>query len=344
MSPICRTRTVSPRTWWVRSSHHSIGARWARYYRRTAKRRKVEGLTRGLDEHRCNFDRVKTELVSRRIRLEVREQLVSWTLAQIGDVFDAEGFEPDSNHSPKVSGERRSYVERFYAQIDWTNWDACRRFLRVVEAVLDAMCNRQIHDPLYVDLIDAARQNILRLLHRDGFLIDESGSIRAQWEIVTQASVQALPDESAIPGHLRRMWDNVGDRPEQAISAAKDAMESTTKHALSMVGVELTGREKFPELVDRVQRELRLHPTTVAPDQKGADAIIALLGSLANIANKVNEFRNLYGDGHGHVRKVAGLTSRHAQLVARCTDAYVGMILDTLDSPTAPWRRGRDVQ
>jgi Abortive infection C-terminus len=94
-------------------------------------------------------------------------------------------------------------------------------------------------------------------------------------------------------------------------------------------------------LVDRVQKELRLHPTTVAPDQKGADAIIALLGSLANIANKIDEFRNLYGDGHGRSTKVAGLTSRHAMLVARCTGAYVGMILDTLTSPSAPWQKQR---
>jgi hypothetical protein len=80
----------------------------------------------------------------------------------------------------------------------------------------------------------------------------------------------------------------------------------------------------------------------VAPDQKGADAIIPLLGSLANIANKTDEFRNLYGDGHGRATKVAGLTPRHARLVARCTDAYVGMLLETLTSPSAPWRRDRD--
>jgi hypothetical protein len=38
---------------------------------------------------------------------------------------------------------------------------------------------------------------------------------------------------------------------------------------------------------------------------------------------------------------VEGLTLRpagHARLVAGCADAYVGMILDTLEAPGAPWR------
>jgi hypothetical protein len=77
----------------------------------------------------------------------------------------------------------------------------------------------------------------------------------------------------------------------------------------------------------------------VAPDGKGADVLITALGSLANIANKIDEFRNLYGDGHGRPTKTAGLTSRHARLVARCADAYVVMLLDTLDAPGAPWRK-----
>jgi hypothetical protein len=281
-------------------------------------------------------------LVSRRIRTAVREAFVGWTLNTISDAFHAEGFSADMSHDPQLEGARRTLVEQFYATIDWHDWADVRRYLRVVEGVLDNAAARLVNDPQYAESIDEHRRQLLQLLERDGFVIDDRGSIHARWAVLTTTSVQALPDESAIPGHLRRMWDAVEDRPEQSISAAKDAIESAAKHALAILGVALTGKEKFPGLVDRVQKELRLHPTTVAPDQKGADAIIPALGALATLANKVDEIRNLYGDGHGRPTKVAGLTSRHSRLVARCADAYVGMLLDTLEAPGAPWRRSAE--
>jgi hypothetical protein len=283
---------------------------------------------------------VKQELLSGRVRTAVREALTGWTLAIISDLFKAEGFIADLSYEPPVGGDRRGLVEQFYVGIDWTRWEDVRRMLRVVEGLMDLRSDLAGQSSIE-GAIDEANLDLVRLLTRDGYLIDEKGSIRPEWEVLTKESVSGLPAESAIPGHLRRMWANVEDRPEQALSAAKDAVESTAKHVLTVLGVQLTGKEKFPAVVDRVQKELRLHPTTVAPDQKGADALLSLLGSLANIANKVDELRNLYGDGHGRPAKVSGLTSRHSYLVARCADAYIAMLLDTLEAPNAPWRRAR---
>ena len=276
--------------------------------------------------------------MSARIRVAVREELVGWTLATIADLFHAEGFAADPDCTPNVGGERRRYVEQFYAAVDWTDWDQVRRMLRVVESVLDSLRRREIVDAAYAEAIADSRQQIERLLARDGYFIDDRGAIRPSWEVLTQDSVVNLPEASAIPGHLRRMWDAVEDRPEQAISAAKDAIESAAKHALQVLGIEMTGKEKLPNLIDKAHRALRLHPTTVAPDAKGAEVIVATLGSLATIAYKLDELRNLYGDGHGRPTLIGGLTSRHSRFAARCADAYIGMLLDTLDAPRAPWR------
>jgi len=259
--------------------------------------------------------------------MAIREELVGWPLGAIGDLFHAEGFSADHDYEPKVGGARRGYVEQFYAPVDWSDWDQVRRMLRVVEAVLDNMRLREINDAAYADAIAHSREHVERLLSRDGYSIDDEGAIRPRWQVLTQESVTKLPDESAIPGHLRRMWDAVEERPEQAISAAKDAIESTAKHALRVIGSELTGKEKLPKLVDQAQKALRLHPMTVAPDAKGAEVIVATLGSLATIATKIDELRNLYGDGHGRPTVIGGLTSRHSRFAARCADAYVGMVL-----------------
>jgi hypothetical protein len=266
--------------------------------------------------------------VTKRIRTCAREILTSCTLAQIRDMFEAEDFEP-VDQPDLLGGQRRNFVEQFYSGIDWTSWDDVRRYLRILEEILPTKEQVQVDGPTELE----------QFLTRDGFLIDGTGSIRPAWEVLTTEAVINLPEESAIPGHIRRMWSSVEERPEQAISAAKDAVEATAKYALSVLGEPLTGREKFPALIDMVQRKLKLHPTSVAPTAKGAESITQILGSLASIVNSSDEVRNLYGDGHGRSEKVSGLTSRHSRLVARCADAYIGMILDTLIAPGAPWRK-----
>jgi hypothetical protein len=188
---------------------------------------------------------MKADLLSRRIRMALREELVGWPLGAIGDLFQSEGFAADQHHDLRVRGERRTYVEQFYVRIDWTDWDQVRRMLRIVEAVLDQMGLREQTDT-YGDAIANNRERIEGLLRRDGFAFDENNAIRPRWEVLTQDSVRGLPDESAIPGHLRRMWDAVEERPEQAISAAKDAIESAAKHVLSVLEVQVTGRESSP--------------------------------------------------------------------------------------------------
>lgn len=270
--------------------------------------------------------------------------MVSWYLGSIHDTFEAEGFAADLDYSPPVKGDRRQRVEQFYRRIDWQSWDEVRRMLRVIEAVLDWLVAEQVRDPAYADNIEESRAHLITLLRRDGFELDNLGTIHARWEILAQQAIQDLPTESAIPGHLRRMWDTVESRPEQSISAAKDAIESTAKHALGRLDIPLTGREKLPALVACLQRELKLHPKAVSPDRDGIESIVRVLGGLSGIAVGVDELRNLYGDGHGRESKVSGLGPRHSRLVARSTDAYVGMILETLRDPGAPWQASENQQ
>lgn len=277
-----------------------------------------------------------SDLVSVRIRNSVREHLVDWTLATIGDLFTGEGFVADLGFDPPVSGQRREYVEQFYAAIDWSDPQHVQRYLRVVEQVLDSLAT----EPMLGGAQNASpeRLKLVTLLERDGFRLDERGRLRPDSDMAFTRSVADLDLDSAIPGHLARMWGNVEVRPEQAISAAKDAMESAARHVLTVTGSGTTGKEKFPALCDAAQRAIQLHPTGVAPDAKGAESVRGILGGLSKVAIGVNEVRNLYGDGHGRAKRVSGLTERHARLVARCADAYVGILLDTLEAPGAPWR------
>jgi hypothetical protein len=75
------------------------GSARGRLGRRGQTRRPSTGYRDATEAHSCNFDTMKPELVSQRIRLAVREEFVGWTLAQIGDLFTAEGFSPDLSYS-----------------------------------------------------------------------------------------------------------------------------------------------------------------------------------------------------------------------------------------------------
>ena len=64
------------------------------------------------------------DLISRRLRIEVREWLSGWSvLGRIHDLFTAEGFR-EVDHNQQIGGQRRDLVERFYASADWSQEDA----------------------------------------------------------------------------------------------------------------------------------------------------------------------------------------------------------------------------
>jgi len=268
------------------------------------------------------------ELISPNLRRAAREYLVSWTLAQIGDLFTDNGFEAASDFTPPTSGERRSYVEQFYKNVDWADRDQCRRMLHVYEAVLDEAEQREVTD-IYAANAEWTKK-FKKILARDGFEVDDTGKLRPQWESLTSAPVSALPAESAIPTLLRRMWVNVDAEPDAAIGAAKEAIEATAKHVLLAVGEEVGKAEKMPNLIARAQTALAVHASSVAPTKDGADTIKKILASLSQAALGVNDLRSAYGTGHGRPNRSSGLTSRHAHLAVQCSDAWVRFMLETL--------------
>jgi hypothetical protein len=150
--------------------------------------------------------------------------------------------------------------------------------------------------------------------------------------------LEALPSESGVLRDLDRMRQAIETEPDVAIGAAKDAVESVLKHALHELGVHYTGKEGVSDLADLLQRELKLHPGTLAPEGKGVEAVRKILGTLLTQVKALTELRNLYGVGHGRLRR-SPLQPRHARLAARAADAYVTFILDTLHDEKAPWRK-----
>jgi hypothetical protein len=252
---------------------------------------------------------------------------VGWTLGAISDLFHDHGFSADYDHDPRTSGERRSLVEQFYANVDWADHDDVERMLGVFEALLDDAERTEQTDP------DAAAagwsEQFVRMLARDGVERDDAGRLRPRWVSLSSETIGGLPADSAIPMLLRRMWDSIDDNPDAAIGAAKEVVEATAKFLLIRGGESVASAETMPSLIARAQRLLDVHVTTIDPGKDGAETIRSILGALTQVALGVNELRRDYGTGHGRPTRPSGLSGRHARLAVQSADAWVRFMLDT---------------
>lgn len=135
--------------------------------------------------------------IPRRVRIAFREELVGWYLRAIDDLLQAEGFRPGPDN-PAVSGERRSRVEQYYSAVDWNSPDETSRVLRVFEEVLAGTENSE------------GRQNLIAVLQRDGFEVDDSGRIRRPGSEEQAATVVLDRFAGEINGSIRTAIQDLG--------------------------------------------------------------------------------------------------------------------------------------
>lgn len=157
--------------------------------------------------------------IPRRVRIAFREELVGWYLRAIDDLFQAEGFRPGPDN-PAVSGERRSRVEQYYSAVDWDSPDETSRVLRVFEEVLAGTDNSE------------GRQNLIALLQRDGFEVDDSGRIRRPGSETLAGLIERSDLPTGVRVQIDRMEKSLESDPEATIGAAKELIEATTKYVL----------------------------------------------------------------------------------------------------------------
>lgn len=279
----------------------------------------------------------RRDLVPLRVRYAVRDCVGCWglyTVAEIGDLFLVEGFQPALDFVPAASGARRQEADCYHAAIDFTSPEQVGRYLRLVARILDD------HDN------DDGRcrfEKLEKALSRAGIERDSKGHLRLPGPALSaSARLASMPSEGGIRLHVERL-ERLDQAPEELIGAAKDLVEATAKFALLELGEPVGDNEDLAALSKRTLMRLKLHPVTVAPTAKGAAVMTKLLGGLAQVAGGLAELRNMgYGTGHGRGRRVSGIKPRHAEFAARSAVAYATFVLDTLEDPDAPWRESAE--
>lgn len=267
------------------------------------------------------------------VRAELADTMSQYTLAEIGRMFEAEGFRlPDSFELP-ASAMRRGKVSGYESSIDFSSLHDVEAYLRVIERLLDVLADTD------TPWAHSARERLLRVLLRSDIRVDGRGRVVMPCRVTTSAALAQVPSESGIRLAILRL-ERSDAEPEENVGAAKELVEATIKHALAELGDTPEIGTDVPALAKALHKRLRLEPRGIAPTARGADTMIRLLAGLTQIPQGLAELRNEgYGTGHGQASRIAGIRARHADLAARAAIAYSTFILETLADPEAPWRR-----
>ncbi len=260
-----------------------------------------------------DYENMPEDLISKKTRNEFMEYFVNTTLREIEVEFDAAGVPFDSKYSPKLRGERRALVERYYNAVNWTKLSDVNKVLNVYQNVLIKL------EKLSDDGADWAKKKFNSLK----FWIEKDGFSYTKYTLIRTVENHSLSDISAqtielgmpeIQRQIERMRSAVEDDPGLAIGTAKELVETTCKTILTELNISFKPDEDIGTLVKETRKVLNLVDDSIPDSAKGADKIRKLLSNLGTISQVLGELRNLYGTGHGKHGRNRGLSPRHARL------------------------------
>ena len=107
------------------------------------------------------------EFLSKATRNEFREVLVASTLREIDMFFGAGALSPKAGYEPPIGGQRRSSVETYYANIDFSSPADTRKLLVTYEEFVEDLKRAQYAAPN--DKLRATINSLLRRMEHDGF-------------------------------------------------------------------------------------------------------------------------------------------------------------------------------
>jgi hypothetical protein len=163
---------------------------------------------------------VKLDLIPLAVRFAVRDAVGGWgiyTVAEIGELFQAEGFQPvpPDQFVPTSGGQRRQEAERYQAAIDFTNPAQVQRYLRVVEHILDD------HD---TDEGRVTRDALRKALGRTGIKLTTNGRLVLPPPAFAASAALASTSSEGVRLQLDRL-QRLDAAPEELVGAAKELVE-----------------------------------------------------------------------------------------------------------------------
>jgi hypothetical protein len=133
--------------------------------------------------------------------------------------------------------------------------------------------------------------------------------------------VEAFRQRMSQLGNLRSVSASIG--------AAKELVEAVHKAALGCLREPPPGpREDFLQSARRVR--MALDRKQSAPDATGSKTLLLFQTHQAGLLQDLDEWRNLFGEGHGRTSFPHALATRHGRLAIDTAETYVRFLVTTL--------------
>lgn len=265
------------------------------------------------------------EFISKAARNEFREVLVGSTLREIDMFFEAGGLSPKAGYEPPVGGQRRSSVETYYANIDFSSPADTRKLLVTYEEIIEDL--RRAQDAAPNDKLRATINSLLRRMERDGFRYENghftSDSLTAA--IVHAPTLVRLTEES-IQEHVEKARHKIANGDAAgAIANAYTLVEEFLKQLLRKTGTAFNESEgDIRALYKAVAAPLHLDPKGEALENYLKAILEGLqrqIGGLYEVANKASD---------RHARKY-NPAPHHAKLAVNAAFTLCEFLLESFE-------------
>lgn len=182
------------------------------------------------------------ELISKATRNEFREILTGYVLREIGMFFEAGGITPRRGYDPQVGGQRRSLVECYYANLDFSSAVDVKKLLTVYEEVIENLQQVAERNP---ESQNVTMNALLRRMERDGFRFENGRFVAADQNaaIVHAPSLVQLTEDS-IQEHVEKARQKIANGDSAgAIANTYTLVEEFLKQLLRKTGTTFSESE-----------------------------------------------------------------------------------------------------
>ena len=264
---------------------------------------------------------MKQDVITRRARVLLAEELSSWSLGDINRWFADAGVELRPDPETNVNSGS-SLVSAYLKSLDFTLPSDAAKFIKVANPVvreIEHMWEYRISHTSTPDPKDDHHPlvDLLSEMDRCGFPWSRSEFVDATLSArLADVKVYAETFElSHLAEHIHRIEQSLATDPGQAIGSAKEMVETVAKTLLKARGVSHGTGDDLLVLGRLVFTMLKQLPSDVPDASKGAATLKRTLNNLMNVVQGIAEMRGLYGTGHGKDGTSKGLQARHAKLV-----------------------------
>jgi hypothetical protein len=267
---------------------------------------------------------VSRDLLSKATRNEFREAFVGFVLRDIDMMFDGAGLRLKDDFVPLVTGQRRSRVEQYYANVDFGSATDVAKVVSTYGELMERLLPKPgVHGGAFGN--DELVERLLRRMKQDGFSF-ESGLFTSQKLRTASLAVTALVSltEASITEHIDKARAKIeaGDHAG-AITNTYTLVEEFLKELLRRSGTAFKADEgDIRNLYRVVAGALNLSPSGESLEGYLKSILQGLTGQVAGLF----EVANKAGDRHARRYNPA---KHHAKLAVNAAFTLCEFLLDS---------------